>query len=278
MKKLFTILAGFSALGIFSCEETIVLDLSSQATPQVVIEGLITNKNKHHTVKITRSRGFYDSGKPGAITDASVTVEAEGQSYTFLNNPANHPDSAAYYFSTLAFAGQEGTTYYLNVMIDGQTYQSSDELFALAPIDSLSYAIDEDEAADPEDEGFIYEVYFYMKEPQATKDYYLFKFYRDGEEVYDSYESVYVSNDDLLKENIDGVSAAAFYELGDTVTVRSYSLSEPAYRFYTDVSSAMNNDGGIFGPPPANPRTNITGGALGVFQASWVREKNIVIK
>ena len=40
----------------------------------------------------------------------------------------------------------------------------------------------------------------------------------------------------------------------------------------------INNDGGLFGSPPANVRTNLTNGALGFFQVSAMETREITVQ
>ncbi len=53
---------------------------------------------------------------------------------------------------------------------------------------------------------------------------------------------------------------------------RCSGISRDGYLFYNDLNTILNSDGGMFSPPPANPRSNVTGGALGFFQVSAMDE------
>jgi hypothetical protein len=57
-----------------------------------------------------------------------------------------------------------------------------------------------------------------------------------------------------------------------------YSVRRNGYLFYNDLNAILNSDGGMFSPPPANPRSNITGGALGFFQVSAMTSASIAVK
>jgi hypothetical protein len=53
--------------------------------------------------------------------------------------------------------------------------------------------------------------------------------------------------------------------------VEVYSLSRVGYVYYNDLFSILNGDGGgMFGPIPAPPRTNLSNGAIGFFQVSAI--------
>jgi hypothetical protein len=262
----------------FSCDEPYQLD-AEQGKSYVVIEGQVTNVDGFQYVKVTRTADFYASGKTPRITDAAVVVTDDtGNVFPFTHNPGNKADSAGYYLPETAFVGQIGRTYTLNVTVDGVLYEAKDQLFRVTPIDSLSYRVNEEEKEDPEDYGKFYEVLIYAKEPQDTKDYYLFKFYRNDSLIYDSDTDIYFADDETLGENIDGVPSPMYFAPGDKARCEIYSISREAFVFYSDLQGLLNNDGGLFSQPPANSRTNISNGALGFFQASAIHFNGIEIK
>jgi hypothetical protein len=161
---------------------------------------------------------------------------------------------------------------------DGATFEAEDDLFRVTKTDSLKYQINKQERDDPKDEGKFYEVLLYAKEPQDTKDYYLFKFYRNDSLIYYSPSDIYFSEDKVLGEEINGVQSPVYYAMGDSARVEMYSISRTAYVFYEDLVNLINNDGGMFSSPPANCRNNLSNGALGFFQASAIDISGIRIE
>lgn len=264
------ILLIFTALVFWSCEKTVFLELD-QTPPKIVIEGLVTNQPGYQFVKVTRTAGFYESGETPRITNATVLVEDDlGNEFLYTHNPNNHPDSAGYYLPAIPFIGETGRTYYLTVEVNGEPYEASDKLYDVTSIDSLEYQVNIDEKDDPKEDGKFYEVLMYAKEPQETDDYYLFKFFRNDSLVLYNPSDIYFFDDKTLGEEINGIPSPVFFALGDTARVELYSLSRTGYVFYNDLSNLINNDGGMFSPPPANSRTNLSNGALGFFQVSSV--------
>ena len=61
----------------------------------------------------------------------------------------------------------------------------------------------------------------------------------------------------------------------DTVTVELQSLDDPIYRFWSTLVFG-GASGSSFTASPANPITNITGGALGYFSAHSIRKKTLI--
>jgi hypothetical protein len=268
----------FASLIFFSCEKAITLDLD-QMPSKVVIEGLVTNQSDYQFVKVTRTAGFYEHGQTPRVTDAIVMVEDDlGAQFTYVHNPNNHADSNGYYLPVTPFVGAIDRTYTLTVTVDGEDYEATDKMFGVTPIDSLEYKINPDEKDDPKEKGKFYAVLLYAKEPQLTEDYYLFKFYRnDSLKIYNPTD-IYFADDKTLGEEINGVQSPIFYEPGDSARVEMYSLSRRGFVFYSDLFNLINNDGGMFSPPPANSRTNLSNGALGFFQVSAVNVSGIKIE
>lgn len=268
--KIGSIILVAAALIVTACEKTVLLDLE-QAPIRVVIEGLVTNQPGYQVVKLSRSANFYESGATPRITNAFVTVsDDDGNEFVFIHNPSNHPDSMGYYLPQTPFTGVIGKTYSLHVDVDGETYEAQDKLYPVTTMDSLKFRINQNEKGDPKIDNRFYEILMYTKEPQESVDYYLFKFYRNDTLNLYNPSDIYFSDDKTLAEKINGIPSPVYYELGDSARVEMYSLSRTGFVFYNDLFNLINNDGGMFSPPPANSRTNLSNGALGFFQVSAV--------
>lgn len=267
------------AFFLSSCEEATELDVR-QAPPRIVIEGLLTDKAETQSVKVSRSTDFYSSGQTPRVDNATVMVSDDsGLEFAFIHNPRNHPDSAGIYIPETDFVGEVGKTYTLHVNVDGELYEATDQLLSVIPIDSLKFQINEDQQEDPEEAGKIYELLVYAREPQDQKNYYLFKYYRNDSLTVFNPTDIYYSDDELLAEKIDGVPSPVYYGSNDKARLEVYSLTRRGYIFYNDLATVLNNDGGgMFGPIPSSPRTNLTNGALGFFQVSAVKEKETRIE
>lgn len=260
------------------CDEPIKLDVT-QTPPQIVIEGQVTDVSGKQFVHLSRSLGFYQVGDPEAIKAAYVTIKDDtGDSVSFFHNPHQHPDSVGYFVPKVKFVGVIGRTYTMKVLIGEDTYTASDKLVRVTSFDSISYRPNRFLGRDIPSDGKYMELVMYAKEPQDTEDNYLFKFYRNDSLVYTKRDDVYIFNDYGIGERIDGVASPVYYAPGDSARVEMYSISRDGYLYYNDLGTIMNSDGGMFSPPPANPRSNITGGALGFFQVSAMTDAGITLK
>jgi hypothetical protein len=262
----------------WACEETIRLDIR-QTAPRVVVEGLVLEGAEGHFVKLTRTAGFYQTGSTPRITNALVQIsDSEGNVFPMVHNPGNHPDSLGVYLPESSLVGVAGRSYTLRVEVEGEVYEGSDDLLPIQPIDSLTTRQNPREKLDPEEPGRYYEVLLYAKEPQETRDYYLFKFYRNDSIMNSNGLFVYVADDTAIGERINGIPAPVYFKEGELARVEIYSLSRTAFRFFFELNTLLTNDGGMFGPPPANPRTNLSNGALGFFQTSARARESILVE
>jgi hypothetical protein len=279
MKQILCLFVAFFALlTLGSCEKEYILR-TNPADAKIVIEGLVTDKPGYHYIKVSRSADFYNTGKTPRVTDAVVTVtDDEGMTVEFVHNPNDHPDSVGYYKPVVPFVGETGRTYKMVVEAHGQEYRGEDTLYPIITIDSLTYQINEEEQLDPEHPGRYYEVLIYSREPKETQDFYLFNFYRNDSLTLANPEDIYFTDDVVLAEAINGITMPIFFSKGDRATVEAFSISREAYVFFNDLSILLNNDGGMYSPPPANCRNNLSNGALGFFRASAVETMDIVIE
>lgn len=272
------IIFGFIALMFAGCEEAITLD-PRQTPSRVVIEGQVTDVPGRQFVRVTRTLGFYDQGGASRISTAQVFItDDQGGRVQLLHNPKGKSDSAGFYLPPVGFTGVVGRTYTMTVTLDGQTYAATDKLLRVTKIDSMLYRPNVfQEREDPSD-GKIWELLIYAKEPQETEDNYLIKYYRNDSLTYNGRTDVYVLNDYGVGENIDGVPSSVYYAPGDKARVEMYSISREAFLFYSDLATVLNSDGGMFSPPPANPRSNISNNALGFFQVSAISSAEVILK
>lgn len=269
LTKILIILMGAVFL---SCEETTILDLE-QAPAKIVVEGQVTNTPDQQYVRITRTADFYSSGSTGQVTDAAVVVTDDlGNSVPYVHQEM----LPGYYLPTMDFVGTVGRTYKLSVVVDGQAYEAVDQMVSVAEYE-LKSKKNEDPGNGRKESGHIYDLLLFMKEPKETKDYYLFKFYRNDTLVFNDPRDIYFFNDDALGESIEGLEAPVYFGAKDSVRVEMLSLTRNGYIFFSHLTNLLYSDGGMFGPVPANPKGNISNGALGFFQVSAVRPSELII-
>lgn len=257
MKNIF--LALLALLSLLACEKTIELDVT-QIEGVLIVEGSVNNHSQQQVVKLSKSRAFGATGKAPTVSGAMVRVKDDANhEYRFVEK------EPGWYVSEEVFAGVAGRTYTLLIEAEGKTYQASEKMKAIVPYDSLTYRIDEEERQDPEDSTRFYEVLLYVHEPQETEDFYLFNFYRNGKLENDKGQTIYFSEDKLLNGNVGGLPFPIYYAAQDEAKIEIFNISRNAFKFYSDLATNLDNDGGMFSGQPANVYTNLSGGARGYF-------------
>ncbi len=285
--KLFFLFTCLS-FALVSCEKTITLDLE-QTQPKMVIEGFLTFDSVGNPVetyiKLSKSAWFYDKGAKPPVSGASVKVSDGEAEYEFVESP----EVKGYYLPKTSMKGKFGRTYQLTVNAEGKTYTAADRLiFSASRINNMESVFDEDlkkelENTDDltdEEKAEFYRVFLYadvVKNPSERTNF-RFKFYKNGIPRNFEGQGVFVADDEFIKENVDGIEFATPYALNDTAKIEIYVISREALVYYMDLSTVLNNDGGMWGPVPANARTNLSGGALGFFQLAQVTTSEIVVK
>ncbi len=274
-KQLLYLLSAITAIGFSACEEIIIIDIN-QAPSQLVIDGLVTDQDTIHLVRITTSADFDGNGAEDVLNALVEVSDNLGNVYSYTHNPEGLDSLQGYYFSDQKYAGQEYAIYMLSITHNNLFYSAADTLRPITTIDSLQIRIDPGAVDDSDSDGKIYQVLLYAQEPQETIDYYYFKFYRDNVIEADD-NGIYVFDDKVLGSSLDGLPSPVLFREGELASVEIYSLTRQQFVYFTDLANLLNNDGGMFSPPPANPRTNISGGALGLFQVSGLNTESILI-
>jgi hypothetical protein len=96
--------------------------------------------------------------------------------------------------------------------------------------------------------------------------------------IEDEDNNIYVFDDKVLGSSLNGLPSPILFREGELASVEIYSLTRQQFVYLTDLASLLHSDGGMFSPPPANPRNNISGGVLGLFQVSGINRASILIE
>lgn len=101
----------------------------------LVVEAIITDEDKHHTITLSRTYRFEEDG-PVPETNAQVKVVSnDGNEYLFIENPDGK------YISELSFSADQNETYFLEIITsDGRTYKSYEaQISQQSHIDNLVF-------------------------------------------------------------------------------------------------------------------------------------------
>jgi len=239
-----------------SCDKVIDVKLDG-ADSQVVIEGEITANRGPYVVKVSESKPFdADNTFPGR-NDAIVMIK---DMKSGLSETLKSVGAGAYQTSTLAGAG--GNTYQLTVVLDGKTYTATSTIPSQAVrIDRLfakKFALDNDQV-------FMVPVF---KDPVGKGNYYRIRQWVDGVMVKGSYVRSDEATDGRTYDgqlfySTDAADGNPLIVNGSVMRAELQCVDKAVYDYFRTLSNTIDQDAST----PANPQSNITGGALGVFNA-----------
>lgn len=267
---------------MISCEKEITVDLPTPES-KIVIEGAI-EEGQLAWVFVTMNAPYFDPVDSVALLNmikfnarVSVTDGVTTDSLTITYDPYVFP-KFKYVGSTII--GQTGKTYWLKVEIGDKIYTSHTGIYPTVKIDSLKFKVDRNQDSlgfvwlyliDPDTLGNYYRIFtkvlgrdsIYLRPyPSVTDD----KFF-NGQFCEYSLERGRNPLEDNMYDNrgLDSAGVSRFYfRKGETVVVKLCTIDAFHYDFWYSVEQQFMTDGNPFASP-ITARTNISGGALGVW-------------
>lgn len=247
-----------------SCEKVIELDLNDAET-QIVIEAVISDFNNENYVKLSKSANLSDSTNGVKITDANVYVtDQNGVNFQFTHQGNG-------YYTNNDILTSEQQTYFLTIEYGDETYTSEVTTTSKNNIDYMYTFGYEDLSTDvPNDSSYL--LFFSFLDDASEENYYRVRLTVNGVKS----ESLYLGDDALANgSSISAPLFADFLSKGDTALLELISLDAASYEYYYTIS---NTEGGAFAPTPANPVSNIEGGAIGYFAPLLVDTMTFVVQ
>ncbi len=248
-------------IGSFACTDRI--DISTEASsPRLVIYGYITTDTMRHSIKITRSTGYFENVSPAGISNAKVTISSDTQTHELKENP----NTPGLYQTEPDVFGIEGETYTLNVLLDfnedgeDEEYEATSYLPYAATVDSIGFR--------PSTILSDYmEVLVWGRISDSEENYLSFHLYRNHELVNDSLQGFFTLDDEFIeKKEIEGVTCffldqeeeQYILQQGDIITLRIDAITKEYATFINNAQSELWGSDPIFSGPPANVETNIS--------------------
>ena len=247
-----------------SCTEKIELDLDN-TTPEIIIEGSISNYLDNHRVTITKSQDYYNFNLPEAVEKAEVQIIS--QQDTFYLFEVGHG-----VYITGYIKGIPGNTYSLVVNIENHIFTAQSTMPPEPVIDSIKFEQNKNE---PE----VFDVLLYTQEPPED-NYYYWDLMKDRYPITTSLDKLRFANDDLINGNyLSGLKVHAIEaEPGSRVTLIMASIPGDYFNYCLSILKETKYSDNPFEPAPSNPETNIKGGALGFFHAYSDTRKTRVVR
>lgn len=264
MKQIIRLIFVTVTLGLYSCTKVIELDLRDSEI-KYVVEGVITNETGECKVYLTYTKNFNQDNQFQRVSGAIVKVKDNG-----LGILLKEVQQGVY--STNLINGTPGHIYELLVEVGNQIFTATCTMPQPVLMDSFyisrgpfgQYKFATVSYSDP---GRINNGYRFVQYVNNVKEPTIFW---ENDEFTDG-QSVTIQLDASVDEKDDPRNI----KTGDTVTVEMQCLDEPVYSYWYTLRDG-GGDGNGNTAAPANPLTNIQGGALGYFSAHTVSRKSVI--
>jgi hypothetical protein len=262
MKNTFIILT--LVLGLFSCEKVIDIPLN-EADRKVVIEAVCNDRAGESKVLLSVSGSIYAESTFDKINNAIVTVtDKDGVVSVFLEDGTSN---GVYINPT--FATEPGQVYDLNVLVDQDTYTAQSITNTYVPFSSVTYDKGPSSPFVQTDKDSIYTIFFAYTDNAIDENYYRVKVSKNEKLS----STLYILDDKLYNgEDYEQPLFAESFDDGDTCFVELLNMDKANYTYFA--SKQSGSDGSA---TPANPVSNIEGGALGYFGAYLTDTVTIIL-
>lgn len=256
--RIVCLLGGIVAL-LLSCQKVIDVRLRD-ADKKYVIEGFITTEDTCR-VLLSQTKNFSDSNGFAGISGAVITVQRNNEA------PVALPEVKTGIYETLAIKGLPGNTYMLTVKVNGQSFTATSVMPQKVSFDSLFITLRQ-----RFDGSKARIVTAQFNDPPGKGQAYRFVKIVNGQDD----RRILVRDDALTDGRTVKAELRGSVQEKDTVLLQMQCIDYPVYRFWYTLD--QNARGSSDSPAPANPLTNIKGGALGYFSAHTVQERTMIVK
>lgn len=258
-----TLFAAGLVLSFASCQKVINVDLNDSDS-RYIISGEITDAPGPYYVTLSRSKNF-DENNDFPMVNGAFAIVKDVTNGTIDTLTEESPGR----YRTNTTAGIAGHTYELSMVIGEETFTASTTMpLTAVTIDSL-YVRRSDFGTD---DYFIVPVF---TDPAGRGNNYLLRQYVNGRLIKGSVPRNDEATDGRTVEfplyyDTEEESGNPVINNGDTVTVALLCIDKPVYEFYRTLEQTTDQNSGT----PANPISNIKGGAIGVFNAATIRTRS----
>jgi len=256
-----------SAALLPSCTKVIDVKLKD-ADKKYVIEGTLTDAPGNCRVLLSKTKNFSEDNTISTVSGASVTITDNTTGIV-----TSLTETAPGVYTDIGLAGISGHTYKLNVVSNGNTFTALSTIPAKVNFDTL-YMTDDNFFGNQSKFANLE-----FMDPPSFGDCYQAREYINGHELKD----IFVTNDDYTNGKLNYAKLFTFSDndkdkakKGDTITVDMLCIDPAVYKYWFSLQQSAT--GNAQSAAPANPVTNIQGGAIGYFTAHTIQTKIVVVE
>ncbi len=256
----------FLACTITSCTKIITINVK-ETDKKLVVDAEIGSQPKQCIVKLSKTISYAASNNFAGVSGAIVSMSDEAGN----NIPLAETTSGIY--TNDSAVGKPGAIYTLKIVAEGKNYSSSCKMPSPIKLDSINNS----EQILLGNKVKIVQAHF--TDNGSETNYYRF---------YKTINGIRKGESEIADDNfINGVATSArfasfsprgndsiLFVTGNNFGVTVQNISKAVYVYFNSKAQNTNGQSGA----PANPETNIIGGALGYFNAYTSDYKETIIK
>jgi hypothetical protein len=251
------------------CEEPVDWNIDHGALDVIVVEGMLTNELKSHSIKLSKTIQVLNE-IPRPASGAFVAVRADNQVIVFQEFPQG---SGVYYSDTLQAVINK--TYQLYVNYQGKEFTASAEMVPVGPLKPLSFQLADESNA-------LYSINFQDSNEPSIKEYWISWGHLPGFEETPLEESLarsfhYTLSSLDVNQAFSPEKEKVQFPAGTIILRRKYSLSDDHQEFLRTFLSETEWRGSVFDIQKGNVLTNLSAGALGYFAVSSVVSDTTIV-
>lgn len=247
-----------------SCEKVIDINLN-KSEKKYVVEAIVTDQSGAR-VLLSQTKDFEDNNNFAGVSGAVVEITENGGATTTLS------ETTTGVYEAPALIGSTGKTYSLSVKVNGQSFTAVSTMPQKVNLDTI-YITDEFlfgdtrkivniEYKDPPGRGQYYRFVQYLNGRKETEIFVQNDEYTDGRNV--TNKLFYFPDDDEDNRKIKS---------GDQVRIEMFCTDANVYKYWYSLYRSATGESQA---TPANPVSNMKGGALGYFSAQTSQVKTMI--
>jgi len=253
-------------------KERIDLDNNVAENKKVVINAWITPLDEPQFVDVSYTANYLGAFLPEKISNAIVSLSDQTETYMLSEGEKGK------YYLPQNWSPKIDDEYQLKVEIEGKNYTASHVMRPCPNIENVFSDIIESE--NEEFDFIAYENFISFQEIPGEGDAYYAIDYIKGTLIGDTITNGGFADDAFVDgEYFEDISVTNYdypFAKGDTAVIEFYSIGLETSKFLQDIDGEIYRDS-PFDPPPANVRTNISGGAVGYFIVSDARRVEMIV-
>ena len=292
MKKLSILL---TILTFLACEKDIDIDLD-QTTEKIVVDATIENGVAPRVI-LSRSLEYFSKIDPAILAssfvrNARIIISDGTRTHQLVEDSLTTTQGTTIYYYTInvlepqtAIFGQLNGSYSMQITVDGKEYSATTTIpDTTRQIDSLWW--EPVQIFEPEDSNLA-KVIIRATDKPGLGDYIRYYTRSNSEAFFPGLNSVFDDQvidgttytfpiDKGVNKNEDRTDGEAFFNRGDTVTIKLSNIDKVTYDFWRTFEFSYQSVGNPFSNP-TKILSNIKGDALGYFGGYASQYRTIII-